>query len=855
MFLRNKFIDYLCVLRDFLAFFAVKKNSRLTSKNANPPASEAGIITKFAEINFKIPKSMRVLRVHKVIRKRNIFFLFCFLAIILFLFSLPNHLFNSPTSVVIEDAKGNLLGAKISADEQWRFPYNNDVPEKFRKAIITYEDKRFYLHDGVDIPAVIRAVYKNVTKGYVFSGASTITMQVIRLSRRNTNRSVFEKVIESILALRLELSYSKKEILSLYASNAPFGGNVVGLEAASWRYFGRASDKLSWAEAAALAVLPNNPALVHPGRNRNALKSKRDYLLGELLSTGIIDSLTWQLSLAESLPDKPKKLPSLASHLLGRVHSEQAPLMKDKFEKAVTTINSEIQNRANEILNRHFTRLADNGIYNAAALIIDNKSGNVVAYVGNVGDLNDQTNGSAVDLITSPRSSGSILKPFLYAALMDEGSILPNSLVEDVPTKFGGFQPVNFTDEYDGAVPAGEALSRSLNVPAVRLLREYGIERFHFLLNKLGMKTLVYSPSHYGLSLILGGAEATLWDIAGIYSAMARTLNHFYDNKTNHYYSNEFHALNFRSELRDSSFLFEQSENAPVLNATSIWFVFQALTEAKRPSEEGSWHYFSSSKIIAWKTGTSQGFRDAWSVGCTPDFTVAVWAGNADGEGRPLLTGVLAAAPIMFDLFDFLPSTKKWFDQPMEEMTREEICKQSGFRAGENCTEKTWEFIPKSGMKSPPCPYHKIIHLDPAEQWQVNSSFISPDQFVNKSWFVLPPRMEWFYKKKSADYKTLPPYHPACIGEHNVLSMELIYPTYGTKIFVPVELDGTKGKAVFEAAHRIPSTKIYWHLDEEFIGTTQTYHQMPVSPSPGRHKLILVDENGERIETRFEVIN
>ena len=781
--------------------------------------------------------------------------LFGFGVIIIFLFSLPNPLFDSPTSVVIEDMKGNLLGAKIAEDEQWRFPYDNDVPEKFRKAIITYEDKRFYLHHGIDLPAVLRAVYENITRGYIFSGASTLTMQVLRLSHNNSDRSLLEKAIESIQALRLELTYSKKEILALYASNAPFGGNVVGLEAAAWRYFGRSADKLSWAEAATLAVLPNNPALVHPGRNRNALKSKRNYLLGKLLTKGIIDSLTWRLSLEEEVPDSPKKLPTLAMHLLERVRAEQAPHVKNKFKKTVTTIDYDIQTRANEILDRHFKLLANNGIYNAAALIIDNHSGNVVAYVGNVGDLANRSNGNSVDLITSQRSTGSILKPFLYSALLDDGSILPNSLVEDVPTKFGGFQPVNFSDEYDGAVPAGEALSRSLNVPAVRLLREYGVERFHFLLKKLGMTTLFYSPSHYGLSLILGGAEATLWDIGGIYSGMARTLNHFYTNKENHYYRNEFHPLNFRSELGDSSFLYEESENAPVLNAASIWFVFQALTEAKRPSEEGSWHNFESSKLIAWKTGTSQGFRDAWAVGCTPDYTVATWAGNADGEGRPLLTGVLAAAPIMFDLFDFLPTTKKWFDQPMEEMTRAEICKQSGFRSSENCPETSMEFIPVSCLKTSSCPYHKIIHLDPTEQWQVNSSFMSPEQFVNKSWFVLPPRMEWFYKKKSVNYKTLPPYHPACIGEHNIKSMELIYPTYGTKIFVPVELDGTKGKAVFEAAHRIPSTKIFWHLDEEFIGTTQTYHQLPVSPSTGKHKLVLVDENGERIETWFEVIN
>lgn len=787
--------------------------------------------------------------------KRVVYLLLTGVVIIsLFYFSLPDILFDSPTSVVIEDEKGNLLGAKIAADEQWRFPHNADVPEKFRKALITYEDKRFYLHNGVDAPSVVRAVYQNLIRGKVFSGASTITMQTIRLSRQNKNRSLFEKIIESVLALRLELTYSKKEILALYSSNAPFGGNVVGLNAAAWRYFGRSPDKLSWAETATLAVLPNNPSLVHPGKNRSVLKSKRNFLLHELFSEGIIDPLTYKLSLSEEVPVTPQKLPSLAPHLLDRVYTEQAPKVKNKFTRVVTTINSEFQIRANEILDRHYQRLSDNGIYNASALIIDNHSGNVLAYTGNVGNPADKTHGSSVDIITSRRSSGSILKPFLFAALMDEGSILPNSLIEDVPTKFGGFRPLNFTNDYDGAVPAGETLARSLNVPAVRLLQEYGVERFHFLLKKLGVNSLQYSPSHYGLSLILGGAEVTLWDIAGIYSAMARTLNHFHENKEKHYRLNEFHPLNFESVLKDSAYQFEETENAPGLTAASVWFVFQALTEANRPSEEGSWLYFESSKTIAWKTGTSQGFRDAWSVGCTPDFTVAVWAGNADGEGRPLLTGVSAAAPIMFDLFDFLPVTQKWFDEPVEEMTMEEICVQSGYRAGENCQEKIRRLIPRTGLKSNPCPYHVIVHLEKTEQWRVNSSFISPDDFVDKSWFVLPPRMEWFYKNKNSDYVTLPPYHPLCIGDHNILSMELIYPQPNMKIFVPVELDGRTGGAVLEAAHRDPRKLIHWHLDEEYLGTTQIYHQIPVSPAPGKHKLVLVDEDGERIERWFEIV-
>jgi len=317
-----------------------------------------------------------------------------------FWLSLPRPLFNKPTSWVMEDAKGQLLGATIAADGQWRFPYNADVPDKFAKCIVAFEDKRFYYHPGVDILAVMRAIRQNAGASHTVSGGSTITMQVMRMSR-NRPRNILQKIIESILALRLELSYSKKEILALYASNAPFGSNVIGLDAASWRYYGRPPQQLSWGEMAALAVLPNAPALVHPGRNRNTLLKKRNLLLDKLLQQKKIDSSTHELALLEALPDEPKPLPQLAPHLLQRFRLEHRA--KD-HAVAHTTINAALQQNVARIVEQYHAAYRGNSINNICALVLEVESGNVLAYVGNAYHPENPELQSHVDVISAARS-------------------------------------------------------------------------------------------------------------------------------------------------------------------------------------------------------------------------------------------------------------------------------------------------------------------------------------------------------------------------------------------------------------------------------------------------------------------
>lgn len=765
--------------------------------------------------------------------------------LIVYFFSLPDPLFKDPYSTVLEDRNGSLLTAAIASDGQWRFPQQAFVPDKFKAAIILFEDKRFYNHIGVDPLSIGRAFWQNLKAGKVVSGGSTLTMQTIRLSRKGKSRTLFEKCIEIILATRLELAYSKDEILAAYASHAPFGGNVVGIEAASWRYFGRKLDQLSWAEAALLAVLPNNPSLIHLGKNRSALKEKRDRLLDRLFEGNAIDELTAELAKTEELPENPLPLPRYARHLMTR--AMQDGLYQSRIE---STIDKSLQIQAERVLDDHYNRLRGNQVFNASALIVKVSTGEAIAYVGNTESGSEHND--KVDVIGAPRSTGSTLKPFLYAALMDEGKMLPGTLVPDVPTIISGFSPKNFSHEYDGAVNADQALIRSLNIPAVYELRDYRYEKFYNILKQVGITTLTQRADHYGLSLVLGGAEGTLWDITGAYASMARTLtNYFQYPGTKRYRKGDFHSPSY---LLKTNFPETEVEETTCLSASSIWLTFDALKELYRPGEETAWRYFSASKKIAWKTGTSFGFRDGWAVGVNPEYAVGVWVGNADGEGRPGLTGTEAAAPILFDLFALLPG-QPWFLRPTSEMEQIPVCSRSGQRVSPLCESADTVWVSKAGLQTGPCEYHKRIHLSPDGKFQVNADCEKISNMIQASWFVLPPVQEYYFKSKNLSYKSVPPLRKDCANASPHDEMDLVYPKPGASIFIPRELDGTPGKVLFQAAHRSPKSVIYWHLDDQYIGFTKNNHRLTIAPPAGMHTVTLVDDAGQILTQSFKILS
>ncbi|MEO8771971.1 MAG: penicillin-binding transpeptidase domain-containing protein, partial [Ferruginibacter sp.] len=493
--------------------------------------------------------------------------------------------------------------------------------------------------------------------------------------------------------------------------------------------------------------------------------------------------------------------------------------------------------------------LKGNGINNICALVLNVETGNTLAYVGNIYQPENKELESDVDVIASSRSPGSTLKPILYASMLSDGMILPNALVPDIPTEIAGYTPQNFDLGFDGAVPANRALSRSLNVPAVRLLQQYKYQRFYEVLQQCGITTLKNPADFYGLSLILGGCEVTMWDLASVYASFARVLNHQSKNK-GIVDANDFHAAKYFADQK----IKRTSQSAIPIDPTSIYFTFQAMQEVMRPGEEGLWQQFSSSQKIAWKTGTSFGFRDGWAIGVTPENVVAVWVGNTDGEGRPGLVGVNTAAPVMFDIFRLLHNVK-WFQKPVYNYSYIPVCRQSGFRANIDCKDIDTLFMPVNAIRSALCPYHKIVQLDATGNFQVNENCERPSNMIHLSWFILPPSMEYYYKQRNHDYKILPAFKKGCVAAENAKQMELIYPQPDAKIYVPIEINGEKGKTIFSAAHRNHDAKIFWSLDDHFIITTENKHQIAISPSPGIHIITLTDEQGNSISRSFEIID
>ena len=756
---------------------------------------------------------------------------------------LPFHsnLNERPLSYIVFDKHDELLGARIAKDGQWRFPEMDSIPHKFETALLTFEDKDFYSHVGIDFSSLCRAFYQNIKEKRIVSGASTLTMQLMRLHYPDSDRNVMQKVKEILLALKYELHHSKKEIINKYATHAPYGGNVVGLETASWRYYGKTPAKLTWAESCMLAVLPNAPSLIHPGRNRTQLLNKRNRLLSKLLDNNVLDSMEYQLALLEPLADKPPALPSGANHFIEFSKS------KTKSMRFESTIDRTFQEQVNAVVENHRQVNVSKGIFNAGIVVMDNKSKNVIAYVGNT-RARDHENYN--DMVQAPRSTGSILKPLLYASAINDGLILPEQLATDIPISINGFSPKNYNKKCHGAISYSQVISKSLNIPSVTLLKTYGQERFLNELKEYGFTTFNRTSGHYGLPLILGGGDVKLWDLAKVYSGLASVVTTFnaHDAK---YTTGEFG--NIVCNRREKAKLKEYSFDPAVISAGSAWSALKAMEMLERPNADGNWEKFQSSKKIHWKTGTSFGNKDAWAVGVTPQYTVAVWMGNSSGEGRPDVIGVSAAGSVLFDVFNLLTITEE-FEAPLDDLVYKSICMQSGHVAGEHCTNYIDRLVPQVDYQKAICPYHQPVLLNPENGKRVYQA-CAEGSTVDTSWFVLSPTMAYHYKRFNPSYASLPEFDDACSdhqqGDHQ---MEFVYPKEDSDLFIPVDLHGEKEQCVFKANHKDMSSTIFWHLNNRYIGKTNDFHELSVELETGEYVLSIQDETGLTLSHTIRVL-
>ncbi len=742
-------------------------------------------------------------------------------------------------SKVVFDKNGKLIAASISAEEQWHFKPSAELPDKYKKALLVFEDKRFYRHIGFDLKALLRATRLNVKHKRIVSGGSTISMQTIRLHQRNPKRSVWNKVLEIILATRLEIKHSKRDILQLYASHAPFGGNVIGIDAACWRYFNKSPEQISWAEASLLAVLPNSPGLIHTERNRDKLEQKRNALLQRLLENGVIDELSYEGALLEEIPRRPAKLNQSASHFM-HFASER------KNQSLIhSTIDANIQEKCLQIAETEGNKLKANFIDNMAILVLDIEEETVLAYVGNLKNTG-YDNHEFTDMVQAQRSTGSILKPFLYTAALGDGLITEKSFLPDYPFSIGGFTTENYNKDHTGLIAANTALQRSLNIPFSKLLQDYGIEKFRLLCQALELKGIDKTSSYYGIPLILGGAESSLWDLTHAYASMAKILNTY--NANDGYYHQE--GI-YRSRIQKNTSIKEKDlvANPALFRAENIWTTFEQLKELKRPNEEGEWKLFSHNVPIAWKTGTSNGFKDAWAIGVNGKYAVGIWVGNSDGEGRPGIIGSKAAAPIFFRVIHSLNGHRR-FEQPIDDMVKMATCKLSGELANEFCPKDS-TYLSRNSSFLRQCNYHREIFITENESFRVQKNCYE-GEIKKTTELNIPTHIAYFYKQTQL-YSPPLPWHPSCQNRDDS-KLKIIYPEKNIQIYQPRVGENERNQFVLKAHHTDDKAQLMWHLDDIFLGSTQNIHEISVLLKKGTHRLLVLDENGNQDICSFEIL-
>ena len=749
---------------------------------------------------------------------------------------LPEPLFAPKYGSLIADREGAILRVFWSHEEQWHLPSQRAIPETLKTAALHFEDRSFYRHGGVRPASILRALRQNIEAGRRVSGGSTITMQLARLADPKP-RTVPSKLIELFKAWRIEGRYSKDEILALYFGHAPYGGNIRGIGAASLLYFGKEPGALTWGEAATLAVLPNAPSLVSPLTNSNALATKRNRLLTELRKAGHLDERTYESALSEPLPEGTQPLPFEAPHFTRLVAGRRTA------DAATTTLDLSVQRALERLAAFHGRLLVSRGVSNLSVLVVDNPTGEVRGYLGSR-NFFDRRNAGQVDGVQAARSSGSILKPFLYALAIDQGLMIPESLLEDVPVNFGGFSPENIDRRHRGLVTMAEALTASLNIPAAVTLSEVGLERFYSLLVQGGLSSLFRPPGDYGLPLVLGGAEASPWDVARLYRGLA---------------TGDFRALTV-SPREDPRAEGPPAAPVPVsrtaasggqlLSDAARFMILETLLDVRRPGAEALWGRFQEGFPVAWKTGTSYGQRDAWAVGVTPEWTVVVWAGDFAGRPNPNLRSTTAAAPLLFDILNTLRLVREptWFPRPRGAFDTVEICSATGYRTTGTCQETRRALVPVNAPPLPPCPYHQRVYVSQETGRRVDSRCWTPGAYEAKTVLAVPPEAAVFLPS----VPPMPPWETACTGNGEE-ALAIVYPTNNARLYLPRSITGELQGLTLRASHRERDRRIFWYLDQEIVGQTERHHSLSIFLEPGDHVLTVVDSEGDRDKVRFRV--
>ena len=717
-------------------------------------------------------------------------------------------------SQVIYAKDSTMLAAYLTSDDKWRLETKvNDITPEMVQAIIHKEDKWFYWHLGFNPISIVRAFVSNVSSGKRISGASTITMQIARLMKP-AKRSYFNKILEIFRAVQLEIYYSKKELLEIYLSNIPMGGNIEGVKAASLLYFNKLPNKLSLSQSVLLTIIPNNPnknRLDIP--NKNIIEKRNNWLL-KFKNEKLFSDESISDALEEKVESHRYSMPKIAPHF--------TQVIKEKSSKSeiFTSLVPKIQLQSVKLLKDHVKRNRGKGVSNGAVLILDNITNSVVAYCGSSDFYNSNSLGQ-VNGITSVRSPGSALKPFLYAKGLDDGIITPKSKLLDVPTDFSSYAPENYEREFNGKVTVRYALVNSLNIPAVRLLQKVGFKSLIKLFEKVGFKQIKKQKKSLGLSVILGGCGVTLEELTTAYTVF---VNNGALRKTN-YYNNQ-----------------SSKEGKKIFSEEASYLISKMLSSTERTESPNLNSYVSKLPNIAWKTGTSYGRRDAWAIGYNKNYTIGVWMGNFDGKGSPYLSGSEMAVPLLFNLFNSIDyqNSANWFQKPFGVLTRD-VCKNSGLIPSVNCTDIISDYYIEDISSNKKCNHIQEIYVSNDETESYCLGCLPENNFKKKAYPYYKPELALWYKKSGVSFRSPPKHNPKCevMGSKN--GLKIISPS--AEFEYHLEKNGNQ-ELMLLATSNTDVKEIFWYVNKKYFGKTKLGEKLFFQPQNGMNNILCLDDKG-----------
>ncbi|TXJ22559.1 MAG: penicillin-binding protein 1C [Chitinophagaceae bacterium] len=716
-------------------------------------------------------------------------------------------------SSILTDNKGEVINASLTVDQKWRMKTElEEISPLLRKTIIAKEDKYFYNHPGINLVAVGRAFFKNLFRWKRTSGASTITMQVAR-ALEHRKRTLPNKIIEMFRALQLEWKYDKDEILQLYLNLVPYGGNIEGVKAAALLYFNKNPDHLSLAEITALSIIPNRPSSLVIGKNNDRIREERNRWLKKFSEEKVFTEKEIDDALAEPLTARRGTVPHYTPHLFYKLSRQQKGLIQ-------THIDLNTQLKTEKIVEDYVRVQRLRNIRNAAVIVIDNRTHKVITYVGSSG-FNDTLDGGQVNGAAAVRQPGSTLKPLLYALCFDEGLLTPKTVIPDVPVNYEGYAPENYDQKFNGYVTIQYALEHSLNIPAVKSLNLLGKEKMVQELVRCHFRQIGKDRKKLGLSMILGGCGTTLEELTGLFSSFAN-----------------------EGKFIQPSYSHEDSLQPaiPLISPAANYMINDILSKVNRPDFPLNWTATERMPKIAWKTGTSYGRRDGWSIGYNKNYTIGVWTGNFSGTGVTDLSGANIATPLLFRIFNTIDynNDKEWFSQPADCDIRQ-VCSETGLPPSEHCTNLTTDYFIPLISTTKLCHNWQEMMVSPDEKI-VYCKSCAPATGYKKKWYkIVEPEMQSWFEENRIVYQHIPPHNPDC---------ELIFK--GNAPFIHFPVNGVEyliNKKKPEPLQLVCKTandvsKVYWYINDKFYKASLAGEKQFFIPEEGPVKISCTDDKG-----------